>query len=191
MSTGVTTSNSAKTGIDTVLDFWFQELTPQQHFMKDEKVDNVIKNRYGYLIDEIKSGKHDNYKKTPLGNLTLIIVLDQFSRNIYRGSSLSFAQDDLALKLSKEGIARGDLEEMPSMQHKAFLCMPYMHSETLQDQNDSVELFSKISELNHEFAIKHQVIIEKFGRFPHRNEILNRFSSPEEIQFLTQENSSF
>ena len=186
----VTIATDTNTTIDSVLNFWFKELTMKQHFMKDEVVDNAIRTRYEYLIKEVKDGKHDTLSTTPLGNLTLIIILDQFSRNMYRNSPESFAQDEQALKLSKLGVKRGDLEQLPTA-YKSFLCMPYMHSESLQDQNDSIPLFEGISEYNKEFAIKHQVIIEKYGRFPHRNMILNRISTPEEIEFLTQENSSF
>ena len=118
-------------------------------------------------------------------------MLDQFSRNVYRNTPKAFAQDPLALALAQEAIALGkDVELSPTQQ--SFLYMPFMHSESLLIHERAVELFKAPGmENNYEFEIKHKVIIDRFGRYPHRNEILGRESTAEEIEFLTQPGSSF
>ena len=120
----------------------------------------------------------------------MVIILDQFPRNMFRDEPRSFATDDKALGLSNDALAKGFDQALNENQH-AFLCMPFMHSEGLADQQRSVELFLTISEQNLDYARQHLVIVERFGRFPHRNAVLGRRSTDEEIAFLNEPNSSF
>ena len=129
-------------------------------------------------------------EKKPEGTACGIIVLNQFSRNIYRGLPESFIADPQALTLAQEAVAR-DHDELDPLE-KAFLYMPFMHSESLLIQDQSVRLFENLgNENNLDYAIKHREVIQRFGRFPHRNSILGRPSSVEETEFLTQPGSSF
>ena len=130
------------------------------------------------------------WRKNPKGRLAEIIVLDQFSRNIYRGLPESFIADPQALTLAQEAVAGGHDELEPL--EKTFLYMPFMHSESLLIQDQSVRLFENLgNENNLDYAIKHREVIQRFGRFPHRNSILGRPSTVEETEFLTQPGSSF
>jgi len=126
-----------------------------------------------------------------MGRLAEIIVVDQFSRNIYRGTPKAFQWDPMALCLAQEAI-RVKADSELSNAKRAFIYLPYMHSESLKIHQQAVELYSAPGlELNLEFEMKHKVIIEKFGRYPHRNDILGRPSTPEEVEFLKQPGSSF
>ena len=130
------------------------------------------------------------WRKNPKGRLAEIIVLDQFSRNIYRGLPESFIADPQALTLAQEAVV-GDHDELDHLE-KAFLYMPFMHSESLLIQDQSVRLFENLGNQNNlDYAIKHREVIQRFGRFPHRNSILGRPSSVEETEFLKQPGSSF
>ena len=172
-------------------EFWFQELKPKQWFIKDPKLDQIITERFRAVHDAAGRGELFPWRDTAEGRLAEIIILDQFSRNIYRDNLLAFAFDPMALVLAQEAIrACAPLDLMP--QQKAFLYMPFMHSESLQIHDRAVELFSEPGlENNLEFELKHRAIIERFGRYPHRNTILGRPSSPEETAFLAQPGSSF
>lgn len=174
-----------------VLDFWFQELTPKQWFEVDLSLDQVIKERFEKTLVLASSEGIPSWRQNPSGRLAEIILLDQFSRNIYRGKPESFSQDELALELSKEAVdLKLDLEL--STTEKSFLYMPYMHSESLEVHNQAIKLFSTDGlENSLAFEHKHRIIIERFGRYPHRNKILGRTSTAEEIEFLTGPNSSF
>ena len=131
------------------------------------------------------------WRKTALGRLAEIIVLDQFSRNMFRGKPESFASDSLALVLAQEAVSIGADKELNSKE-KSFLYMPYMHSESLTIHEQAVLLFNQEGmESNLKFEYKHKQIIEQFGRYPHRNEVLQRMSSAKEISFLQQPGSSF
>ncbi|MEJ2518190.1 MAG: DUF924 domain-containing protein, partial [Methyloceanibacter sp.] len=133
----------------------------------------------------------DAWLRNPQGRLAAILVLDQFPRNIYRGSPRAFATDEEALALSRDAIAAGADKELPPEQ-RAFLYMPFQHTETLADQRRSLELFEALGNPeNLDFAARHYEIIERFGRFPHRNAVLGRVSTPEELAFLEQPGSSF
>jgi len=174
-----------------VLTFWFEELTPQQHFLKDLELDGLIKQRFLPLLESAMQSELWSWRKTIHGRLAEIIVLDQFSRNIYRDHSLSFASDPLALCLAQEAVASGGDQQL-SQDQKAFLYMPYMHSESALVQEQATQLFrQKGMERNLQFALEHREIIDQFGRFPHRNEILGRQSTAAEIEFLQQPGSSF
>jgi uncharacterized protein (DUF924 family) len=174
-----------------IFDFWFKELTKKQWFVADLKLDKAIKERFLQTHTRATEGKLESWRGNSLGRLAEILVLDQFSRNLFRGTPAAFASDLQALNLSKEAIKLGLDQELNSSE-QAFLYMPYMHSEDLKAHEEAVKLFSIPGmEGNLEFEIKHKVIIEKFGRYPHRNEVLGRTSTPEEIEFLNGPSSSF
>lgn len=179
-----------------VLDFWFEELTPEQWFKKDPNLDNLIRDKFEDLYSSITCGGYLQWRNNPFSLLAKIIVLDQFSRNMFRDTQKMFTFDMLALNLAKLGIDRGFDKEL-SFEERAFMYMPFMHSEDIEDQNKCVELFKELAkedskyENNLNFAIRHKEIIEQFNRFPHRNEILERPSTSQEIEFLKKPNSSF
>lgn len=177
--------------MEQVLKFWFEELTPQQWFVKSDEIDSLIKVRFTALLKSASKSELYEWRESAEGRLAEIIVLDQFSRNIYRGQPKSFSHDPLALVLAQEAISIGADKSLTDQQ-KSFLYMPFMHSESAIIHQQAVKLFSQPGlENNLDFEMKHKVIIDKFGRYPHRNKILGRESTPEEIGFLKQPNSSF
>lgn len=179
------------TGPHEILKFWFEELKPEQQFEKDLALDRVIEERFGALLPQAARGELWPWRETLEGRLAEIIVLDQFSRNIYRNDARSFAQDPMALALAQEAVRDPGHEHLPANQ-RAFLYMPYMHSESLQIHNEARRLFSQPGlENNLKFENKHREILERFGRYPHRNALLGRESTPEEREFLKQPGSSF
>lgn len=173
-----------------VLKFWFDEITPEQWWKKDDSFDETIKERFESTLKAAARSELFDWRESARGRLAEIIVLDQFSRNIYRDHPQAFASDGLALALSQEAVRRGCLEEL-SQNKRAFLIMPYMHSESLKVHNEALVLFEKYAEKNLDFERKHRDIIERFGRYPHRNNILARTSTQEEVEFLKQPGSSF
>ncbi len=174
-----------------VLRFWFEELKPEQWFKQDEELDKAISDKFGAIHHQATLGELEDWRDSPRGRLAEILVIDQFSRNIYRNDAKSFAWDSMALCLSQEAIRRGCQEDLSSPK-KAFLYMPFMHSESAQIHRQAVELYSEPGlEYNLEFEYKHKEIIDRFGRYPHRNAVLGRESTPEEIEFLKQDDSSF
>ena len=178
-------------GYQDVLDFWFDELTPRDWFNGGEEVDKVITARFSDLHNAAVQGELYTWRESGAGRLAEIIVLDQFSRNIGRNSPQAFSADPMALVLAQEAVS-GGYDHQLNEQQKSFLYMPYMHSESLVIHQQAVELFSQTGlEHNLDFELKHKVIIEKFGRYPHRNAILGRISTPKEIEFLQQPGSSF
>ena len=175
----------------TVLDFWFKEISPQQWWVKDEDLDQLIKTRFSDMHPKAALGELFSWRDSSEGRLAEIIVLDQFSRNMFRDLPESFAQDSLALVLAQEAIFNNADKTLPT-EWRSFMYLPFMHSESLIIHNEAVRLFDqKGMEYNLDFERKHKVIIEKFGRYPHRNNILRRESTPEELQFLKQPGSSF
>lgn len=177
--------------IDVILKFWFEELDARQHWVKDASLDEDISRRFGALHEQASRGELASWRETAEGRLAEIIVLDQFSRNINRDMAESFANDELAVSLCLEAIEAGADGELPTEQ-KAFLYMPLMHSEQLEHHELALKVFAQAGlENNYEFEKKHLRIIERFGRYPHRNEILGRDSTPEERSFLTTPGSSF
>ena len=166
---------------DTVLHFWFKEASPKQHFSKDPAFDASIRDRFLTL--------HSLAFWLLLA--ALVIVLDQFSRNLYRNDPRAFAQDGMALVLAQEAVRQGaDLALEPAQ--RAFLYMPYMHSESARVQVESVRLFEASGLTgNIRFAHAHKRIIDRFGRYPHRNAALGRPSSAEEQAFLQEPGSAF
>ena len=177
--------------ISEVINFWFEETTRKQYWTKDDKFDDTIRNRFSSLHNKAVAGKLEHWRETAVGALAEIIILDQFSRNLYRGKPESFASDELCLRLAKDAIEKG-FDKQLDIKKKEFLFLPFMHSEAKEDHEKAIELFSeKGLEQNLDFEYKHKVIIDKFGRYPHRNEILGRQSTPEEIDFLSKPGSSF
>jgi uncharacterized protein (DUF924 family) len=198
-----------------VLDCWFGAPdTPdfgEEHkrwFSRDEAFDAMLRERFGALIDaandafggpgsDIPSGTAlDHWQATPLGALALVIVLDQFSRNCHRNTPRAFAADRKALRIAQRMIESGADRLLPSAHHRAFAYLPFEHDETLASQHESLRLFEQLQaepggESYYRFAVRHAKVIERFGRFPHRNAILGRVSSPEEIAFLRKPGSSF
>ncbi|CAH0536367.1 DUF924 family protein [Vibrio marisflavi] len=176
---------------ENVLNFWFNELKPNQWFANENDLDDLIRTRFSSLLSQAGKCELFEWRKTARGRLAEIIVLDQFSRNIYRGQSQSFSQDPLALALAQEAVALGaDLELNPT--ERTFLYMPFMHSESPHIHEEAMRLFEKLgNQTNLDFEVKHKIIIDRFGRYPHRNEILSRTSTEEEIEFLKQPDSGF
>jgi len=174
-----------------VLDFWFKELDPKMRFAKDRTLDQKIRDQFLVTFNEALNGKTADWRQTPEGRLAEIIVLDQFSRNMFRDTPQAFSGDSLALQLAQAAVASGDDQKIP-VDQQAFLYMPYMHSEDPQIHEQAVILFSKAGlEQALEYEYAHKKIIDRFGRYPHRNQILGRLSTPEEIEFLKQDGSSF
>ncbi|GHB13383.1 DUF924 family protein [Salinicola rhizosphaerae] len=174
-----------------VLDFWFDELTPKQWFAKDAALDRTIAERFGATLAAAASGEMWTWRRSAQGRLAEVIVLDQFSRNIHRDKPQAFAQDPLALGLAQAAIDGGHDMALPVSQ-RIFLYMPFMHSESLLIHGEAVRLFDQPGmEEQLRFEQRHRDIIERFGRYPHRNAILGRRSTPEESAFLTQPGSSF
>ncbi|KHD88626.1 MAG: membrane protein [Bdellovibrio sp. ArHS] len=174
-----------------IIDFWFEEIDPSLWFMKDDLFDQQIRRRFLDVFEDVIAGKMFSWRKSPEGRLAEVIVLDQFSRNLFRDSAQAFAQDDLALHLAKEAVRVGDDQRVPVVQ-RHFFYMPYMHSEDLKVHDEAVRLFSQEGlENGLKFELLHKKIIETYGRYPHRNKALGRISTPAETEFLKQPGSAF
>jgi len=174
-----------------VLKFWFEEIEPASWWEKDESFDALLIERFSSIHTMAARCELYEWRVEPEGRLAEIIVLDQFSRSMFRGSALAFANDAMSLTLSQEAIACGADEALTPIQ-RSFLYMPFMHSESLAIHDVAVELFRKNGIRNNlEFEISHRKIIERFGRYPHRNKVLGRQSTADEIEFLRQPGSSF
>ena len=171
--------------------FWFKELTPEQWWVKDQSLDDLIRERYADVHQAAALGECYHWREEPQGWLAEIIVLDQFSRNIYRDNAQAFAQDAQALTLAQEAISSGATAAL-AQNEKYFVYMPFMHSESVMMHKIAVGLFADLGiEKALDYAQQHKAIIDRFGRYPHRNAILGRESTPEEIEFLSQPGSSF
>lgn len=174
-----------------VLHFWFDEAKPEQLFEKDAGFDAEIRRRFGETQAAAARGELASWRATPEGRLAEIIVLDQFSRNLFRDDARAFVTDGMALVLAQEAIRAGADRGMPAMR-RAFLYMPFMHSESRAIHAEAERLFRQPGlENNYAFELKHKAIIDRFGRFPHRNRVLGRVSTPEESAFVEQPGSSF
>lgn len=177
--------------IEDVLAFWFEEIEPGQWWKKDPAFDRLIADRFGALHDSAVQCELFEWRETPHGRLAEVLVLDQFSRNIHRGTSRAFAADPLALALAQEAAAAAADQPLPPIQ-RSFLYMPYMHSESLKVHEEAVQLYRDNGlRDNLDFELRHKAIIERFGRYPHRNAILGRPSTEEEVAFLREPGSSF
>lgn len=174
-----------------VLSFWFDEIKPVQRWRKDTQFDEVITARFYETHQAAIQCELYKWRKIAQGRLAEIIVLDQFSRNMYRDQAESFAYDPMALTLSQEAIACG-ADKLLNQDERSFLYMPFMHSESLHIHEVAVSLFEANGiQSNLDFEHKHKQIIERFGRYPHRNTILGRASTKDELTFLSQPGSSF
>ena len=193
-----------------MLRFWFGVLDQEgragaeqkaRWWRKDAAFDELIRDRFGALHEAVSAGERDGWLASPRGRLAFVIVLDQLSRNMFRGSGRMHAGDARALEVAREGVELG-VDRQLAHDERGLFYMPFMHSESLADQDRCVELFSSWGgELSGPlraqvaglltFAEKHRDIVRRFGRFPHRNALLGRESTPEEAEFLSQPGSSF
>jgi uncharacterized protein (DUF924 family) len=170
--------------INDVAHFWFEELQPKDWFVRSEAVDTTIRKRFGALHGSLTEKVPSSVTATPLGALAAIIVLDQFSRNLFRNSSRAFTCDATALAIAQESIRAG-FDCRLERNQRVFMYMPFQHSEDRDVQRHSIELFTELGDANAlDYAQQHRDIIERFGRFPHRNRVLGRESTPQEIEFL-------
>jgi uncharacterized protein (DUF924 family) len=175
----------------SVIDFWFAEIDRKLWFKKDADFDATISARFADVHAAAAKGELSHWRDSIAGRLAEVIVLDQFSRNLFRDDSRAFAQDVVALVLAQEAVRLGLDATLPAVQ-KAFLYMPYMHSESGLVHEQAVKLYSQPGlEFNLDFEMRHKVIIDRFGRYPHRNAILGRASTAEEVAFLQEPESSF
>jgi uncharacterized protein (DUF924 family) len=174
-----------------ILNFWFTELSDKQRFAKDAALDALMRERFEAALLAAAAGELYHWRTAPQGRLAEIVVLDQFSRNIWRDTPRTFAQDAQALVLAQELVAGGHDAALTPVQ-RAFAYLPYMHSESLAIHALALVLFSQPGlEENLKFELRHQAIIARFGRYPHRNAVLGRASTPEELAFLREPGSSF
>ena len=184
-----------------ILDYWFgREDEPgygefrEAWFRKDPQFDRQIRDRFEALYEEAAAGELDGWKEEARSCLALVIVLDQFPRNMYRGDPRSYATDRKAQEIAEYAVDRALDRELPPFQ-RSFLYMPFMHSENLEHQRRSVELFHGLQGSREsgspDYAVRHMEVIERFGRFPHRNEVLGRHTTPEEAEFLAQPGPRF
>jgi uncharacterized protein (DUF924 family) len=181
-----------------VLDFWLnprdaagQPLWREEWFKRDDALDGAIAAKFKDAVDQALAGKLDAMAADAEGALALVILLDQFPRNIYRSTARAFAGDRQARKIADKAIARGWDRPLPKY-NRMFLYLPFEHSENLDDQDRSVRLFAALDDDNlSKYALAHRDIVARFGRFPHRNAVLGRASTVEEIEFLKQPDSSF
>ncbi|MBL4830004.1 MAG: DUF924 domain-containing protein [Aliivibrio sp.] len=173
-----------------VLNFWFEEITPADWWKKSEPFDQLIEQRFADVHRSAIAGELSHWRVDALGRLAEIIVLDQFSRNIYRDTPKAFSADPLSLALAQEAIAQNYHLQLTGEQ-RSFLYMPFMHSESKLIHQTAIEIFADPDVGNLDFELKHKAIIDKFGRYPHRNKILGRETTAEELEFLNQPGSSF
>ena len=167
-----------------VLDFWFVECEPSDWFKKSEEFDTEIRTRFLETYEAVASGETSEWRKSAQGRLAAIIVLDQFSRNMFREDARAFASDALAVELAKEALS--DWNEY-SIQERSFLVMPFMHSESIEVHEWASKWFDEPGlERRKKYELAHREIIERFGRYPHRNRVLGRTSTPKEESFLKE-----
>jgi uncharacterized protein (DUF924 family) len=174
---------------DDVLAFW-RQAGPDRWFSKDEAFDQACRERFLLTYEAAARGDLNEWELTADGSLALVLLLDQFPRNMFRGTPLAFATDALALAAARHAIASGYDRNWLRVE-KIFGYLPFEHSEALADQQLACELMRPLGEEQYDYAVRHKDIIERFGRFPHRNAILGRESTPEEIEFLKQPGSGF
>jgi len=174
-----------------VYNFWFSDLSPEDWFSGGEELDARIKERFGSVHAAVAAGECADWRKTAKGRLAEVIVLDQFSRNMYRGTARAFATDGQALVLAQEAIRAGAEKEL-GKEERHFLYMPFMHSESREIQEESLRLFTELGDESAlHYANVHKDIIDRFGRYPHRNAQLGRGNTPEEEAYLKEESEAF
>jgi uncharacterized protein (DUF924 family) len=174
-----------------ILKFWFEQIEPSKWWAKDGDFDQLVRARFAAVHAQATRCELFEWRTEASGRLAEIIVLDQFSRNMFRDSPLAFASDALALALAQEAIS-AKADEALSPTERGFLYLPFMHSESLKIHEVALQLYRNNGIQNNlDFEIRHKRIIERFGRYPHRNDILRRPSTDEEIEFLKQPGSGF
>ena len=174
-----------------VLKFWFEEISQSQWWLKDDKFDQLIVDRFTDIHSRAVRCEFYEWRENAKGRLAEIIVLDQFSRNMFRGSPLAFANDQMVLVLSQEAVSL-QIDTLLTPVERGFIYLPFMHSESIKIHELAEKIYRKnVGQSGLEWELKHKAIIERFGRYPHRNEILGRKSTKAELIFLKQPNSSF
>jgi uncharacterized protein (DUF924 family) len=176
-----------------VLKFWFQDTERSRWFKKDASFDRALEKRFGLLLTRAMNDDLDHWHETPLGSLALIIVLDQFSRNIHRDSSRSFESDPKALQLCLDGIGKG-LDEELELEQRSFYYLPLRHAEDLAMQELGLVKTRELNDAGYgtdKYALNHLEIIRRFGRFPHRNHCLGRRNTAEEELYLKDGKAGF
>jgi uncharacterized protein (DUF924 family) len=177
--------------LDELLRFWFEEASYDDWFGAAPAFDAVVAERFGHLPEAAASGAYDAWRSSPRGALGLCLAFDQIPRNVHRGTPQAFAFDDKARAAAAEALERGHDQALP-VEQRAFIYLPFEHSEALRDQDRSVQLFRALGDAEGlRFAQRHREIIARFGRFPHRNRVLGRDTTPEEEAFLQEPESSF
>ena len=177
--------------VDQVLSFWFTEIAPAAWWRADPAFDAALRERFGALHRRAHLGELWAWRSEPRGRLAEVIVLDQFSRNLFRGTAQAFASDAMALALAQEAVAGGHDAALPPQQ-RVFFYMPYQHSESRLVHVEAERLFTALGSadfLDHER--RHKAIVDRYGRYPHRNEALGRRSTPDELRFLAEPGSRF
>lgn len=177
--------------IRDVLRFWIDEVGPKRWFKSSKALDQSIRDRFGEMWSQACMGDFDDWMESAEGSYALIILLDQFPRNMFRGSADAFASDEKALKVASKAIEKKFDIEMPEGVRQ-FFYMPFMHSEELDAQDKCISLMQErlVGESNLHHAKQHRDVIRQFGRFPHRNKVLGRKTSQEEEAYLA-ENTGF
>ncbi|GAB4133102.1 MAG: DUF924 family protein [Cyanobacteria bacterium J069] len=198
-------SSASEIFANKILDFWFgapnaADRSYQQRrklwFTKNPQTDQMIRDRFSSLYEQAAAGKLDDWQAEPRSCLALVLLLDQVPRNIFRDMPQAFATDEQALAVSRGAIARG-LDQALNPLERLFLYLPLEHSENLAHQQQSVDLIAELMAIDpelsdsYDYALRHRDVIQRFGRFPHRNAILGRPSTPTELEFLQQPGSSF
>ncbi len=177
---------------DQVLAFWFQECSPSQWFVKDQAFDQLVCERFIGLTRQAIAGELAAWGEVPGDGLALVLLLDQFPRQIWRDSAMAFSGDDQALALSQKALVKGWVAAEVEQARRQFWLMPQMHAEDLAIQESAIPLFQQFTdERTARFASRHRDVIARFGRFPHRNALLGRSSSGEELAFLRTPGSGF
>jgi uncharacterized protein (DUF924 family) len=178
---------------EEIVQFWFEDIEHACWFKKDPEFDRQLEERFGATLIQARDGSLDHWHHTAGGSLPLIVVLDQFSRNIHRDSPLAFAADAKALQLTLDGIENGFDNEL-TLEQRSFYYLPLRHAEDVAMQKLGLAKTREINEAGYgsdKYALNHLELIERFGRFPHRNKVLGRESSPEEERFLSDGRGGF
>lgn len=176
---------------DVVLSFWFSPAAQKHWFARSEAFDAQVREELGPLHERARKKELEAWRNDPEGALAMVILFDQVPRNLHRNSAQAFATDGLALEVAREAIARG-FDQAVDAARRFFYYLPFEHAEDAAVQAESVRLIEGLGNAYYtQYAIKHREIIDRFGRFPHRNAVLGRTSTPEEIEFLKTPGSSF
>lgn len=174
-----------------ILKFWFSEIDPALWFKKDEDFDAQLRQQFGSVWQAASKGELAHWRQNIEGRLAEILILDQFSRNLFRDLPMSFSCDGMALVLAQEAVSRGQVGQLSEIQ-RGFLYLPFMHSESALIHQQALALYTELgNEIQLDYELRHKAIIDRFGRYPHRNVILGRVSSAEEQAFLLQPRSAF